>query len=65
MEQAPVVLAPTMSSAPFACGKLQSKNKLYQRYEKYGNKGTHQRRLNNNNVVTEHSQGLSVLSQGL
>ena len=64
-EQLHMVLAPhRVLHMPFAWGKLQSKNKLDQRSEKCRNKGKQPRRLNNNNAVIKHSQGLQFFLKG-
>ena len=65
-EQDRVVLAPSMSPACLLpVENFSQRISLIREVRNAKTKENNQRRLKNNNVVFRHSQGLSVLSQGL
>ena len=68
MEQDPIVLAPphpTVSACLFSVENFSQRISLIREIRNAETKENSQKRLNNNNVVIKHSQGLLALSQGL
>jgi len=64
MDQFPVVLALQVLCLPIVCGKTLAKQFESEKWENTETKENSQRRPNNDNVVTKHSQGHLVPPQG-